>query len=397
MTKTFNINDYGAIANTGEVQTEAFQRCINACHANGGGEVIVPTGSYIIGSIQLFSNISLILQNRVHLIASLDLKDYNDFGLQSTIAYYSDPYYINLWNLPKNYFQGLIVAYNAENISIVGSEDCIIDGRNLKNPEGEEKFRGPMTIVMSKVNHLTLSGYQVKNAANWSHCLDSCRDIDISQIEIIAGHDGFNLHHSQSIKIFNCRLITGDDCLAGYDIHNLLVDSCYLNTACNVARVGGTNIKIIHSQITGPGKYPHLSTGTFTTHSLFKYYAIDDDAQQTTSNQISFIDCRVNQLMRLVDYQYKMTTMQAGPELNQLNFVGGSISDIQKTSLFKGNGKKVILRFENMTFDTNIPFLLEIDQGVTVVFENCKFNKPTSIQLVNDKKYELFGEISKIF
>ncbi|WP_125606597.1 glycosyl hydrolase family 28 protein [Lapidilactobacillus bayanensis] len=397
MTNRFNVGDYGAVANSNAIQTEAFQHCINACRDAGGGEVIVPTGAYIIGSIQLFSNISLILQKSVHLIASLDLKDYSDFGLKSTIAYYDDPDYVKLWHLPRHYFQALIVAHHAENIQIIGANDALIDGRNLQNPEGEEGFRGPMTIVMSQVKRLTLSGYRVKNAANWSHCLDDCQDLNISRIAIIAGHDGFNLHHSQAIRISECKFATGDDCLAGYDIHDLLVDHCYFNTACNVTRIGGTNLKIEHSQITGPGEYPHLSKGTFTTHALFKYYAINADARQDISDQIEFNDCEISQLNRLLDYQYQATIMQSGPELKLLRFVDSRIRDIQQTSLFKSQGVKTTLYFARTTFDVDLPILLAIDAGVTVIFDQCQFVKATQIQLADGTKYKLAGRVTKKF
>ena len=42
--RDFKITDYGAIANAPSESTEAIRRSIEACHAAGGGRVVVPQG-----------------------------------------------------------------------------------------------------------------------------------------------------------------------------------------------------------------------------------------------------------------------------------------------------------------------------------------------------------------
>src|SRR6185312_6391827 len=49
----FNVRDFGAIGDGTTKDTVAFQKALDACAVAGGGEVTVPTGNYLIGSVQM--------------------------------------------------------------------------------------------------------------------------------------------------------------------------------------------------------------------------------------------------------------------------------------------------------------------------------------------------------
>ncbi len=53
MTAVFNVRDFGAIGDGTNKDTVAFQKTLDACAVSGGGEVIVPAGKYLIGSVQI--------------------------------------------------------------------------------------------------------------------------------------------------------------------------------------------------------------------------------------------------------------------------------------------------------------------------------------------------------
>lgn len=59
----FDIRNYGAVSDTTRLSTEAVQRAIDDCSAAGGGRVVVPAGSYKIGTIVLKSNVNLHLEH----------------------------------------------------------------------------------------------------------------------------------------------------------------------------------------------------------------------------------------------------------------------------------------------------------------------------------------------
>lgn len=391
--KRFVITDFGAISDTKKIQTKLIQDCIDACRASGGGEVIIPAGTFVIGSLRLYSDITLRLQTGAILLGSKCLDDYSDFKVPSTIQYLSDPYYREIWNLPEYYFYALITAFEAENIKIIGEPGAVINGQDTFDENGEEKFRGPMGIIMSKVNQLHLEGYSFENSANWSHTLDGCRNVVINNVVIKAGHDGFNLHHSEGVSVTDCRLECGDDCFAGYDIRNLIVDHCYLNTACNGMRIGGEHLLFKNCVFSGPGRYPHLSEDTYYTHAIFKYYAIRPDTIPSDAHDIQLKDCMIKDADRLFAYDHGKEEMnQNNRPLRDLTLENVSIAGIRHTSLFKGNGEQAKLTLKNVTIDfASKEAFLQIDKGIHLDFEQVDFRRPTLINIDSDQTIELKG------
>ena len=74
--RDYSIVDYGAKADTTVLSTAAVQQAIDACSAAGGGRVVVPSGDYKIGSIQLRSNVHLYLELGASLYGSTRIEDY---------------------------------------------------------------------------------------------------------------------------------------------------------------------------------------------------------------------------------------------------------------------------------------------------------------------------------
>jgi hypothetical protein len=61
--RNFPVTDYGAV-NDGRLCTDAFKKAIEACHASGGGVVLVPPDTFLTGAIHLLSNVNLHLTSR---------------------------------------------------------------------------------------------------------------------------------------------------------------------------------------------------------------------------------------------------------------------------------------------------------------------------------------------
>ena len=72
-----NILDFGAISDAVTVNTTAIQNAIDKCSQSGGGRVIIPSGTFISGTIRLKSNVELYLERGSVLKASTDMNDYN--------------------------------------------------------------------------------------------------------------------------------------------------------------------------------------------------------------------------------------------------------------------------------------------------------------------------------
>lgn len=392
--KQFLVTEYGVVSDCEVIQTANIQKCIDVCRDAGGGEIIIPAGTFIVGSLRLYSNMTLRLQSGAILTGSKSFKDYTDFKVPTTIQYLYDEHYINIWNLPPYYFYALITAFDAENINIIGEPGSVINGSDTFDANGEEKFRGPMGMIISGVKNLHLEGYTFENSANWSHTLDGCENITIENVTIKAGHDGFNLHHSTNIKVRDCRLETGDDCFAGYDIENLVVENCYLNTACNGMRIGGYNLKFENCIFNGPGRYPHLSEDTFYTHAIFKYYAVRPDSMRRDAEKIMFVNCMISDADKLFFYDNgRLDISQQNVPLREFILENANVSNIRHTSLFKGNGEKgkLVMRNVRIDFDSDEPFL-EIDSSIDLIMENVEFLKEVTIITGSGSKLSCKGQ-----
>ncbi len=65
---SLNVREFGAVGDGATKDTAAFQKALDDCAAAGGGEVLVPAGNYLIGSIALKSNTTLRLEKDANLI-----------------------------------------------------------------------------------------------------------------------------------------------------------------------------------------------------------------------------------------------------------------------------------------------------------------------------------------
>ena len=75
-TNSFNVRDFGAKGDGQTKDTAAVQKALDACAAHGGGNVMVPAGSYLIGSVVIGANTTLQLAHGANLLGSPDLVDY---------------------------------------------------------------------------------------------------------------------------------------------------------------------------------------------------------------------------------------------------------------------------------------------------------------------------------
>ena len=67
---TLDVHAFGATGDGTTKDTAAFQKALDACAAAGGGEVVVPAGNYLIGSIELKSHTTLLFKPGAHLFGS---------------------------------------------------------------------------------------------------------------------------------------------------------------------------------------------------------------------------------------------------------------------------------------------------------------------------------------
>src|ERR1017187_1430729 len=73
---SFNIRDFGAVGDGTNKDTVAFQKALPICAVSGGGEVLVPAGKYLIGSVQIGNRTIIRLEKNSVITGSANMNDY---------------------------------------------------------------------------------------------------------------------------------------------------------------------------------------------------------------------------------------------------------------------------------------------------------------------------------
>lgn len=276
------VTDYGVVNSATTLQTKQFQHVIDKCFLEGGGRVVVPEGTYLIGGIRLRSNVTLYLQKGAVLLGSRNPEDYFAY-LEDEIEPLDSKHltefarcghqefsqFVREQGREENYYLGyyqkagrrwnnaLIRAIDAENIAIIGEEGSVIDGANCYDALGEEGYRGPHAITMHDCENVLFQGYTMRDSSNWGHNIVRSRNVSCQGITILGGHDGVHFTQCHNVDVTDCEFYTGDDCVAGFANINFTVSNCKVNSSCSGFRIGGTNVFIHDCYIWGPGRYAH--------------------------------------------------------------------------------------------------------------------------------------------
>jgi parallel beta-helix repeat protein len=259
-----NILDFGAIPDGQTMNTAAFARASKACAEAGGGIIEVPAGHYLSGPIVLGSNTILYLAPGAMLKGSPKLEDY--------------PVEANAVS-GESKRSGFVTARDAENVALLGRG--IIDGNSLpfhdlnklhRGSDWEAQYTrqksdymnpkygtetGPLAhgerpgnlVRFINCRKVLLQGITVQNSPTWTMLFHGCDDVNIDGLNInshasgrrVPNDDGMDLRSSSNIRISNCNIQTGDDCIAVFGSQNLVVSNCTLASRSSGVRVGYTS------------------------------------------------------------------------------------------------------------------------------------------------------------
>jgi len=255
-----NILDFGAKGDGIFLNTKAINDAIKKVNAKGGGTVVIPSGLWLTGPIELLSNVNL-------------------YAEQNALVVFTDDY--NAYPVIKTSFEGLetrrcqspISARNATNIAITGKG--IFDGsgdawrpvkkdkmteaqwKNLIKSGGvlssdkkiwyptEKSFKGasstenfnnptgintdaewesirewlrPVMVSIVKCKNVLLEGVTFKNSPSW--CLHplSCENITINKVNVSnpwysQNGDALDLESCKNALIINSTFDAGDDAI----------------------------------------------------------------------------------------------------------------------------------------------------------------------------------------
>ena len=260
----FDVREFGARGDGKTMDTKAIQAAVDACGRVGGGRVVVPAGKYLSGPIMLKSNMEFEVMAGGTLVGSANFEDYSTMqgrweGLERTI------------------FASLLTGEGLENTSITGRG--VLDGqgglwwdahrktmemrramglveREPENPAGAPlRWPRPRMIYLSKCKNVLVRGLTIINSPSWNIHPVLCENVRIDGVSIInpsdsPNTDGIDPDSCKNVRISNCYITTGDDCIiikSGYKhipgkpyapSENIVVTNCIFGAGHCGAGVG---------------------------------------------------------------------------------------------------------------------------------------------------------------
>ncbi|MDR3410577.1 MAG: glycoside hydrolase family 28 protein [Formivibrio sp.] len=226
----FPITQYGATAN-GPDATEAIRKAIDACHAAGGGRVVVPAGIFFTGPIVLKSNVNLHVSEGATLKFTTDPTQY--------------PLMPTRWEgIECINYAALISALDQENIAVTGKG--MLDGQASKSnwwawkatqtPDqkaliemgekgvpveqrvfGQGHLLRPNFIQPQRCRNILIEDISIKDSPMWELHPVLSTNVTVRGVKIDShgpNNDGCDPECCRDVLIENCVFDTGDDCIA---------------------------------------------------------------------------------------------------------------------------------------------------------------------------------------
>lgn len=231
----FPITAYGA--RPGVDATDAIHAAIAACHAAGGGRVVVPPGEWLTGALRLLSNVNLHVGKGATLRWTFDLAKY--------------PVVFTRWEgVECMNYSPFIYAYGAENLAITGkgtldggagwdtwwawndtkrgpvkqkaARDRLF-GMGEKNVPvagrvmGGGSFLRPNFIQPYQCKNILIEGVTIIRSPMWEIHPVLSQNITVRGVTINShgpNNDGFDPESSRDILVEDTVFDTGDDCIA---------------------------------------------------------------------------------------------------------------------------------------------------------------------------------------
>jgi polygalacturonase len=230
--RTFDVTSFGAVGDGVTDCRPAFARAIAACHAAGGGKVLVPAGAFLVkGPIHLKSNVNL------HVSREATIRFSND------PSHFLPPVLVR-WEGTRCYnYSPLIYAIREKNIAITGAgridgqatlpgsgweklvhtpgqpgkrrEDLRSMGRALVPVEqrvfGKGSNMRPQLFHAYEVQNLLIEGVTFTGSPFWTINPAFSRNVTVRGVTVIGDRqrtlhndDAFNPDSSQDVLVDNC-------------------------------------------------------------------------------------------------------------------------------------------------------------------------------------------------
>jgi polygalacturonase len=239
--KDFMVTDFGAVADTSKLSTQAFQKAIDEC-SKKGGKVLVPAGNYKTGTLYLRSNVTINFEKGATLYGSPQLKDYPENV--------PDFVYYRKGSIKR----ALIYAENCTNIAIEGEGTINGQGERFWVTDGKKLDSysvRPYLFWMVLCKNIRVEGMKLRNSALWMQHYLACENLYVHNIDVFnhcnKNNDMIDIDGCKDVRISDCVGDTDDDGItmkttSGRANENIVVTNCILSSHCNALKMGTESV-----------------------------------------------------------------------------------------------------------------------------------------------------------
>jgi polygalacturonase len=239
--RVYNVRDFGAKGDGVALDTAALQTAIDTCTRDGGGTVLVPAGTFHVGTVELKSNVTLHIAAGGKLLGSADGKQYH--------AVDAIPLSGDTTLVDGNW--ALLFAVEAKNVTLEGPGT--IDGqgfqfhspvRGTPPPSGLGGNKRPYHLLAYRCEGLIVRNIDLLDCAYHSLRVIQSKRVHMDGIyihnRVNSNNDGFHFISTQYLTVTNCIVLSQDDACALFGSCKFVtITNCVFSTRWSVFRFGG--------------------------------------------------------------------------------------------------------------------------------------------------------------
>lgn len=238
--KTYRVEEYGAWGDGVADNTEFIQRAVDQCAAEGGGRVLLSSGTYVSGTIKLKSHVDFHIEEGAVLKGITDLDRYPEIPnmFQDGCNETKDPEI-------KGYAQ--LFSYRASNVRLTGKGAIDVGGDRF-----DGKKKRPFLLRIIESSQVVIEDLSFLEAAAWCCHLHLSSHITMNGVTIRSSKgrrngDGLDVDSCSDVTITGCDINTNDDalCFKSTSIEpcrNITVTDCVLESHCSGVKFGSESV-----------------------------------------------------------------------------------------------------------------------------------------------------------
>jgi polygalacturonase len=253
--RTFNVKDFDAAGDGKTLDTEAFRKAIAKVESDGGGQLVVPKGKYLMLPIKLCSMLDLHLEDGAVLQAA---STFTDYGLPEPDTLKDQAEVNDKVHKPAPFISG----QKLHDVAISGSGT--IDGGGAKWWEWSERasraqpgrlvYPRPKMVVIDGCQRLHISGVTLQNSPMFHLVPSNVSDLLIEDVKFRSpsnapNTDALDPSNCSNVVVRNCDFDVGDD-----DIviksggHDILIENCKIHHGHGIS-IGSETANGVHDML----------------------------------------------------------------------------------------------------------------------------------------------------